>query len=233
MSAIQIPLRRRYYLVFDTETTGLMPKSVRGAPSPPISAYPHILQMSFALYDIFDQKIAYHYDSYVNVSPDVEITAEITAITGITREKCNGGAHILDVLTSFYKAYIVCEGIVAHNIEFDEQIIMIELERNCEQITNLMPKCLQIFNPIYEKLHNIDRYCTMKKGTDICNILVESKLPGRPPSKKWPRLNELHASLFAGEVPEGLHNSMVDVLACLRCYLKMRHGIDSGALTVL
>ena len=227
-----VPLRRRYYLVFDTETTGLMPKSARGMPSPHISAYPHILQMSFAVYDMFDRKIVSQYDSYVNVSPDIEISAEITGITGITREKCNGGANIVDVLESFYKAYIMCEGLVAHNIEFDEKMIMIELERNCEKIANKMPQCLKIFNPIYEHVHNIDRYCTMRKGTDICNILVESKLPGRPPSKKWPRLNELHASLFAGEVPDGLHNSMVDVLACLRCYLKMRHGIDSGAFTV-
>ena len=229
---LAVPLRRRYYLVFDTETTGLMPKSGRGTPSPPISAYPHILQMSFAVYDMFDRKIVSQYDSYVNVSPDIEIDNKITELTGITREKCNGGANIVDVLESFYKAYIMCEGLVAHNIEFDEKMIMIELERNCEKIANKMPQCLKIFNPIYEQVHNIDRYCTMKKGTDICNILVESKLPGRPPSKKWPRLNELHASLFAGEVPDGLHNSMVDVLACLRCYLKMRHGIDSGALIV-
>lgn len=230
--SIPIPIRRRYYLVFDTETTGLMPKSGRGTPSPPIEAYPHILQLSFAVYDMFDRKIVSQYDSYVNVSTDIEIDNKITELTGITREKCNGGANIVDVLESFYKAYIMCEGLVAHNIEFDEKMIMIELERNREQIMDKASYCFTLFNPIYEKVHNMERFCTMKKGTDICNILVESKLPGRPPSKKWPRLIELHASLFAGEVPDGLHNSMVDVLACLRCYLKMRHGIDSGALIV-
>ena len=77
-----VPLRRRYYLVFDTETTGLMPKSGRGTPSPPISAYPHILQMSFAVYDMFDRKIVSQYDSYVNVSPDIEISVEIFSKLG-------------------------------------------------------------------------------------------------------------------------------------------------------
>jgi DNA polymerase III epsilon subunit-like protein len=230
--SIPVPIRRRYYLVYDTETTGLFPKSTRGGPSPPIEAFPHILQFSFVVYDLFTRQIMSSYDSYVKVADTVEISEEITGITGITREKCNGGANIVDVLESFYKAYIMCEGLVAHNIEFDEKMVMIELERNREQIMDKAPYCFTLFNPIYEKVHNMERFCTMKKGTDICNILVESKTPGRPPSKKWPRLNELHASLFAGEVPDGLHNSMVDVLACLRCYLKMRHGIDSGALTV-
>jgi len=32
------------------------------------------------------------------------------------------------------------------------------------------------------------------------------------------------------ENPDGLHNSMMDVLVCLRCYLKMRHRLDAGLL---
>ena len=59
----------------------------------------------------------------------------------------------------------------------------------------------------------------MKSGIEICAVKKEDKVV-----KKWPRLNELHQKLF-DEVPDGLHNSMVDVNACLRCYLKMRHNI--------
>ena len=217
--AIAAPARRRYYLVFDTETSGLFPKTGQ------IADYPHILQISFVVHDLVDNKIISQYDSYVNVAANVIIDNKITELTGITREKCNGGKPIMEVLEKFHDAYIMCDGLVAHNIEFDEKMIMVELERNREQLTAFSPQCFKLFNPYYEKTRNMERYCTMKKGTDICNILVESKLPGRSPSKKWPRLNELHASLFDGEVPDGLHNSMVDVLACLRCYLKMRYEI--------
>jgi len=68
-------------------------------------------------------------------------------------------------------------------------------------------------------LKGVERYCTMKNGTDICAIKVDGRV-----SKKWPRLSELHQKLF-DEVPIGLHNSLVDVMACLKCYLKMRHGL--------
>jgi hypothetical protein len=40
---------------------------------------------------------------------------------------------------------------------------------------------------------------------------------------KWPRLSELHKHLFHEEAT-GLHNSMMDVLVCLKCYLKMTTG---------
>ena len=70
----------------------------------------------------------------------------------------------------------------------------------------------------------------MKQGTSLCNIELPSTTDGKPTKKKWPKLNELHNTLFPNEEVKGLHNSMVDVLACLRCYLKMRHNYDSGSL---
>jgi DNA polymerase III epsilon subunit-like protein len=40
--------------------------------------------------------------------------------------------------------------------------------------------------------------------------------------KKFPRLNELYSKLFDDVLPEDLHNSIIDVLVCLRCFLKVR-----------
>jgi hypothetical protein len=40
--------------------------------------------------------------------------------------------------------------------------------------------------------------------------------------KKFPRLNELYSKLFDDALPENLHNSIIDVLVCLRCFLKVR-----------
>jgi len=224
------PTFRRRYLVFDVESNGLLPNK-RGSTSPPISSYPYILQLSFAIYDISDKKIIKQYDSYIDIPDDIVIADNITNLTGIDKTICKEkGKPIIEVLEQFYEAYMFCEGIVSHNIDFDEKMIMVELERNRPAIMEKAPYCFMTFNNMYEKVHNIDRYCTMKKGTDICNILVESKTPGRAPRKKWPKLIELYTKLFDGETVEGLHNSMVDVLTCLRCYLKMRHGYDDSTL---
>tara|TARA_B110000879_G_scaffold208890_1_gene295388 strand:- start:1038 stop:1760 length:723 start_codon:yes stop_codon:yes gene_type:complete len=225
------PSYRRRFLVFDVETSGLLPNKRGTANSLPITAYPYILQLSFAIYDLTEKKIIRQYDSYVDIPDDIRISEFVTNLTGITNEICKEkGKPIVEVLEQFYEAYMFCEGIVAHNLDFDEKMVMVELERNRPAIMEKAPYCFMTFNTMYEKVHGIDRYCTMKKGTEICNILVESKYPGRAPSKKWPKLIELYGILFDGATVEGLHNSMVDVLTCLRCYLKMRHGYNDTTL---
>ena len=238
MSHIKIyaPIRKRMILVFDVETTGLLPKKIRAKKGEqvsgqvsgqaseteiPIESYPYIIQLSFVLYDIIESRPVYTYDSYIRLPEPIEISEKVTELTGINKQMCNEkGKSIIEVLDRFYDAYMLAEVIVAHNIEFDEKMISIELQRNREVILARIPYCFTIFSKIYEKLKGVQRYCTMKNGTELCAITVDSRT-----TKKWPRLSELHKKLF-DEVPDGLHNSMVDVNACLKCYLKMRHGIN-------
>jgi DNA polymerase III epsilon subunit-like protein len=239
--------------VFDVETTGLMPKpkiSVKrnetGRPNETgllnetgrliICDYPYITQLSFVIYDLVDCKIVQTFDSYISVPDTVTISEEVSALTGITCELCQQkGRPIADVLLELFAAYQNCDGIVAHNIDFDVKMILIEIERNVETLVEKNMRCLSLFQPIYEELHGIERYCTMRKGTPLCNIVTATESDGSEtevkekssryaPRKKWPKLAELYATLFDGEVPEGLHNALVDVKACLRCYLKMRHN---------
>ena len=222
---------RTRYLIFDVETTGLLPRSQKNGVVVPISEYPHILQISFAVYDITEKKIIREYDAYVKVAEDVVIPDEVTKLTGISREMVTEkGRSIVDVLEKFYEMYMFCHGLVAHNMEFDEKMILVELERNRERIMKVAPYCFHTFNNTFEKVHGIERFCTMKKGTDLCNIMVPSKLPNGKPRKKWPRLGELYQQLFPGENVEGFHNSMVDVLACLRCFMKMKFDYDDKNL---
>jgi DNA polymerase-3 subunit epsilon len=215
------PIRKRMILVFDVETTGLLPKKNKESSLPiPIESYPYILQLSCVLFDIFEQRIVKIYDSYIDIPDNIQISKEVTELTGIDKNICKTkGKNIIDVMSDFYDIYMLAEVIVAHNIDFDEQMIQIEVQRNRKDVLDKIPFCFTIFSKIYEKLKGIERYCTMKNGTEICSIVVEGKK-----QKKWPRLSELHKTLF-DEVPDGLHNSMIDVLSCLRCYLKMRHGI--------
>jgi hypothetical protein len=89
------------------------------------------------------------------------------------------------------------ELIVGHNINFDINIV------GCEFIRN------GYMNPF----ENLKKICTMESTTNYCAI-------DGPYGYKWPKLSELHQCLF-GYVPDGLHDSMVDVEVCLKCYLQL------------
>jgi len=242
---INAPKRKRRFMVFDVETTDKIKKNA------PLDQQPYIIQLSFVIYDLQDRRIIKRFDSYVNIPQNIVISEFIKGLTGATREKCDRGLNILDVLDEFYNAYFWCDEIVAHNIDFDTQMVLFEIERNREEIMKKMPYCSTIFNTIYEKVNRIERYCTMKRGMNFCDIILpimnnniidttsgmhpllmdvlEQNVPEKKTFKKWPKLSELYFVLF-DENPDGLHNSMMDVLVCLRCYLKMRHGLDSGLL---
>jgi hypothetical protein len=204
-----------------------MPKQKQNGPRLTIDDYPHILQLSFVIYDLNESKITKSYDAYVKINSNIDVSDKITELTGITKDICKKkGVPIVTILKEFYDAYVNCDVLVAHNmVKFDIEMIKIEIERNRAEILSTFPCVFTTFNDTYEKIHNIERYCTMYKGISICNILVESKIPGKPPTKKYPRLLELYQHLFVGETANGLHDSMVDTLVCLRCYLKMRHNI--------
>jgi DNA polymerase III epsilon subunit-like protein len=254
------PIRRRRMLVFDVETTGKINKGK------PVAEQPHIIQLSFVIYDLAEHCVVRTFDSYVKIGEHVELSDFICEFTGASRAKCDGGLDIVDALKAFYDAYSWCDGLVAHNIEFDTQLIAFELERNRSRFLDLAPYCLSIFNQDLEKVRGMERYCTMKKGTKMCELPAALKLPivripgtssvmdpssnlhsslmdmvtvdiasAAVPKKKmnykWPKLTELYEKLF-GQLPAVSHNSLADVHACLRCYLKMRHGYDVGTMNV-
>lgn len=198
-------------MVFDVETSGLLPKNS-------YQQIPHILQLSYMVYDLRYKTIEKKYNAYIKVAEDVVITDEITQLTGITRKQCDEeGIPIIDALYAMYFDYTACDCIVAHNLKFDSIMVGIELERN-EAPTELR----NLMNREYEEKTNKMRYCTMMNSIDLCKIRMDSvNKKGEPFTyNKWPKLSELHNHLF-GFVPDGLHDSMVDVKVCLECYLKI------------
>ena len=52
--------------------------------------------------------------------------------------------------------------------------------------------------------------------------LVSHPIANENTRKKFPRLIELYRKLFDDVLPSDLHNSIIDVLVCLRCFLKVR-----------
>jgi DNA polymerase-3 subunit epsilon len=207
-----------FILVVDTETTGLLPKKQCAG----ISDYPKILQLAFVVYDVQLRTIAQTFNEYIRVSDDTVIEPIITEITGITAQICRvRGIPIEDALTAFHAAYMMCDCVVAHNINFDRKMIEIEIHRNFERLTHVTTMPF-VFNQTFNDLHGIETYCTMAAGKDVCNLWIERN------ASKWkksPKLSELHQQLF-GNIPENLHDALADTIICLRCYVKIRHGID-------
>jgi hypothetical protein len=206
-------------LCFDTETTGLFrPKKT----DPPNTVKePYVLQISWCIYDKYECAIIKMVDTYIRVADTVPITAEITAINGATREKCNGGILITDALKMFYNDFIQCGVVIAHNLEYDQQMLLLEWARYKEEL-KAFPIDL-LFSTGWLMANNIKLKCTQRIGTPLCKIVV----PNRG-GYKFPKLVELYEFLFH-ETPENLHNSMIDILVCLRCFLKMcyQYNIDN------
>jgi len=190
-------------LIFDTETTGLPPKNT---PTNQTDKWPHIVQLSWVIYNDETGQVEEEKDNIISLGTHIPISAESTAIHGITSEISRAKGVPIDVaLFDFKLAVNRCGKIVAHNLEFDKNMIQVEFYR------------ARIFNNMFPPVG----YCTMKQGTPICK-LVKVWDDGTT-SFKYPKLVELYYALFGADAPapEGLHNAKVDVELCLKCYVKM------------
>ena len=157
-------------LVFDTETNGLLPKRDAVTKLPLIKEYPYILQLSFIVYNVKTKTIEQTYNKYIKVSEDVMISEKITEITGITKEMCDKkGIPIVNALYEFYHAYMSCDRVIAHNINFDKNMMELEILRNYESLRTI-PDSAFLFNDMFNSLNNMDTYCTMQKTRDFCKI---------------------------------------------------------------
>ena len=65
----------RKVLVFDVETSGLLPKKTEDIP---LENLPHILQLSYIVFETNGWKVSKVGNYYVNVPQDVEISSKIT-----------------------------------------------------------------------------------------------------------------------------------------------------------
>jgi DNA polymerase III epsilon subunit-like protein len=243
-------LDKPYVMIFDVETTGLIPKTekshrmygkkvptkdeldeafFKASNSPSENKengeLPHIIQLSYVMYHLPTNNVIKIFNEYIKLPNDMQLTAEITALTGITQEMCDTqGIPIVAALTEFAQDYELCQTIVSHNLHFDRAIMMIEMSRKW-----MYGFAKTVFNDQYHKENYIDLFCTMQHGRDICNIWTDRKPTAANPKtwkyKKMPKLIELYETLFR-KTPENLHNSLVDTLVCMRCFLKMRHGVD-------
>ena len=183
-------------VIFDVETTGL-PKN-RKATIYEKELWPHIVQISWIVIDIIDGTVLDIKDHIIKLPENMIIPEDSTKVHGITNEiMIKSGVEIKEILIDFQNDIYNSEIIVAHNIEFDESVIGVESLRNLGY--NLFDK------------YNKNKYCTMKRSRKLC--------------KKWAKLSYLHEKLFK-QVPNNLHNSLIDVFVCFRCFYKLHYNRD-------
>lgn len=195
-------------IVFDTETSGL----------PSHTNIPTIVQFSYVKFDLDNKKIEKEVDHVIKQPSGFVIPESSIKIHRITNEMCAAtGVDVLGVLNQFVEDSKDCYRIIGHNITFDMDRVAsvynkMTHSRHPEETRKVYERKLKyLANSMVPKM-----YCTMRHTIDFCNI-VKVNVKGRP-YKKFPKLVELYEKLFNCK-PDGLHNSLVDVYACLRCYL--------------
>ena len=202
-------------LIFDTETTGLLPKYYFKTNNNTIidfmRDFPYIVQLSFILFDTEKLVMIESHDFIIKVPDEVDISEKSYSIHGIDKKKSTEeGVDIKECLITLGNVYKKADIIVAHNVEYDLPVIQIEGSRNnMGVIMNKNDKGKQF-------------YCNMKNTVNLCNII---KTNSRGTYKKYPSQEELHFKLF-GSKPKNLHNSFNDILVCLRCYIKLIENKD-------
>ena len=181
------------YLFFDVETTGL-PLSY-SAPVHRLDNWPRVVQLAWML---FEHKDLVDKADHIIKPEGFIIPADAVRIHGITTKTAiEKGVGLTDALALFLSAVKRADVIVAHNIDFDINIVGAELLRKELDIS------------FFDK----PRYCTMKSTARICGI------PGNR-GYKWPKLSELYKCLF-NKTFDDAHDASADVEVCAKCFFKL------------
>ncbi len=188
------------YLFFDTETTGL-PRSWN-APVEDTDNWPRLVQLAWQLYDAEGNKAE---GGDLIIFPDgFVIPIESARVHRITTERARAeGVPLAHAMETFSLLVDRAEHLVAHNMSFDEKIVGAEFLR------------LGMKDLIAPK----KKICTMKASVDFCAI------PSPRGGNKWPKLSELHRTLFNEDFAEA-HNAAADINATARCFWELgRRGV--------
>lgn len=177
------------YLVLDIETSGIIINN-NG-----VKQYPEIAQIAWVLANKKGNVIKKN--SFIVDTPF--LNKKNISIINFDFEIANEiKTQIKNVLEQLLIDIRICDYVVAHNINFDVNILG------------------YYFNQLYgaNPFENKKKICTMVSTTRFCNIKSEYGL-------KYPKLSELYYKLFDIE-PTELHNAEIDVFYTLKCFRKLK-----------
>ena len=205
-------------LIFDTETTGLPKSKILDGGN--LHLWPYVVQFSYVILDTISNEIIKVKDNIVKIPSNIIIPEESFKIHGITSEMTqHTGVSIELIMDEFFADILNIELMVAHNLNFDLNMIKCELLRLIKDNDNMTK-----YNSYFYEIINCKKlYCTMQESIDICNI--EAKFKNGNKYIKFPKLVELYEKLFK-ITPAKLHNSLNDVAVCIRCFMKLKYDVD-------
>jgi len=182
------------FLFFDTETADLPRRW--DAPYTDTRNWPRVVQIAWILCGSAEEAV--EAESHL-IQPDgFTISPGAYQQHGISTEYAlEHGEPLRPVLDKFVADVTTARALVAHNIDFDTNVIGAELVR--AGMDNRLPAKR--------------RRCTMKESADFC------RLPGKY-GYKWPTLTELHEILF-GSPFDGAHDATADCRACMNSFFEL------------
>ena len=186
------------YLIFDCSGID-RPKDWK-APFSDTFAWPRMIHLSWIVLDK-ELKPIDDFD-HIIIPEGFGFTAEIEKRCHIDQEDIDTkGAPLEDVLKGFDKSLKTVDYVLAHNMNFNENVVAAEFLRK------------GISHSLFQK----ERFCLMQESTFFC------KLPSKTGGYKWPTLTELHSIIFKkGYSPP--NNARADVIAATRCFKALMMG---------
>lgn len=182
---------RTIFMCLDVETDGL-PKDYN-KPFTDKDNWPHIVQISYVLFNIINGEIHKLTEQDFILSPNDSYIIPPNMIHGITNEKANkDGFRRHDVLKFIANQLDYVDYIVGHNISFDINVLRCEFEREKIDVSN--------------QFDYIQLICTMKTASQLY-----------PKGSPWPKLERLYQDLTR-EKMTGAHNALSDVYATVKCF---------------
>lgn len=179
--------------VFDTETTWFINKKETD-----LDLQPRIVQFAWILWNLENWKFIEEKRINILINPKMPIPYASSQVHHIYDIDVKNVPTIEEVINDILEHITLPDVIIWHNIEYDEDVLKIELKR-LEMEYKYKPK--QVL-------------CTMKTTVDFCSIQWNWE------RFKYPKLWELHKKLF-WEYFIWAHDAMVDVEATLRCFIEL------------
>ena len=211
-------------MVFDVETTGLPSPTFTLIISPDtLKLWPHIFQLSYAIYDLSLNKLEKIFDNSIYLNENVNISEQYIKLLGNKIEKSRKqGKDLYILLNEFFDDLKSVDLLISHKLTFDINMLKVELSRMINSIENQYDKkCLEENLYLLANYKNI--YCTMQEATIFCDIKALDN--NGKPYLKYPTLTEFHKKIFECE-PNKLQNSLHSILATLRCFIKFKYNLD-------
>lgn len=226
-----------FYLIFDVETTGLPKRNYGDMPYfKYLDRYneARVVQLSFSVYTEngfllreHDYIVKYklnHKNNDINKLLEFNIPEESTKIHGITEEiSLKKGYKFEYALSKFTEEVSRVKVLVAHNLNFDINILMSEMWRLHIAYRKKEHEKNKFINMINEMITK-KTYCTMLNTIDFCKIPFKNSFNYKNKDKdnwKFPRLEELYEKLF-NKKPQNCHNALYDIRYTAECFFKLR-----------